>query len=531
MSAQQGGYLPNANYTPKPRAIATVGDDTVSITQKQKRFLKQSEARAKLKAEPYRSDLYDSYDPKLRKELTKLVRMVGSAFYSDDCLLILDVLSESPWRLDLLQIALDMGSQQLQQVIDRLKDDKLVVVEDDHVDRKDIVLESTLPEGQKRLKYRQYRFRVVAIDFAEVFNVVSFKLLHMRKAIEETAENEAPEHMFKCPYCGTEYSMMDAASSLLAPDGTLRCENCDEELVENTQSDEAGAVHARKLMGEIQPFVSVLETVKRMVPSGEIAMPNLEQVRHMDFRLAEDLAFAAGAEEDEDIDAMPMGELDDGDNELKVKIVETDVGRSTKRRDEPKWFEGNAAADQDRAKKVARTGNVSRPGGPRTDTHESMPVHRRESVVSKASALGVSSTAAAAPAASAAPSAVTTEASSAGQTPVRGTDEGRVSDAALRRLLVNNEVPVGAHAAVSATENGNKEGENTAKTAPSNGPSAAAASAVDGNTELEKKRKTTKVKLGGKMVPILSITEDMEGDMDEDEYEKYMDVKADLLLD
>ncbi|KAF5368934.1 hypothetical protein D9758_002913 [Tetrapyrgos nigripes] len=159
-----------------------------------------------------------------RETLRLLVQHVSRGFYEAKFTIILDQLARHPVLKD-DDLAGRMGLQpkELNKIIAVLANDCLVKV----------YRQNELKEGAQRAVGKQYYY----IDYAHFCNVVKWRIAKMRHKIDSTLRNELDNKGYICTQCKTSYSPLDVDKLMDFSLGTLVCEICRGEVIDNENAE------------------------------------------------------------------------------------------------------------------------------------------------------------------------------------------------------------------------------------------------------------------------------------------------------
>ncbi|GLB42191.1 putative TFIIE alpha subunit [Lyophyllum shimeji] len=162
--------------------------------------------------------------PEDRETLRLLVQHVSRAFYEPKYTIIMDQLARHPVLKD-DDLAGRMGLQpkELNKVIAVLHNDRLVR----------IYRQNELKEGAQRSVGKQYYY----IDYEYFCNVVKWRIAKMRHIIDSSLRNELDNKGYICPQCKQSYSPLEVDKLMDFARGTLICEICKAEVVDNENAE------------------------------------------------------------------------------------------------------------------------------------------------------------------------------------------------------------------------------------------------------------------------------------------------------
>ncbi|KAJ6890831.1 general transcription factor IIE subunit 1-like [Populus alba x Populus x berolinensis] len=100
-------------------------------------------------------------------------------------------------------------------------------------------------DGQRKFGSREddknklHTHSYCCLDYAQIYDVVRYRLHRMRKMIKDELENNNAVQQYICPSCGRRYNALDALRLISLVDEYFHCENCDGVLV--AESDKLAA--------------------------------------------------------------------------------------------------------------------------------------------------------------------------------------------------------------------------------------------------------------------------------------------------
>ncbi|XP_077215060.1 uncharacterized protein LOC143849767 isoform X2 [Tasmannia lanceolata] len=199
----------------------------------------------------------------------KLVKLVGRAFYDDItakgdnqpktgrsdnrgiAVVVLDALTKHQWvREEDLAKDLKLHSKQLRRILRFLEEEKLVTRDHRRETAKGAKMFSAAvaatgagqqigKEGEEKLKLHTHSYS--CLDYAQIYDVARYRIHRMKKKLKDELENRntIQEYICPAPDCGRRYSALDALQLISPKDEYFHCENCDGELV--AESDKLAA--------------------------------------------------------------------------------------------------------------------------------------------------------------------------------------------------------------------------------------------------------------------------------------------------
>ncbi|KAG6745846.1 hypothetical protein POTOM_050356 [Populus tomentosa] len=196
----------------------------------------------------------------------RLVKLAARAFYDDIttkgdnqpktgrsdnrgiAVVVLDALTRRQWvREEDLAKELKLHSKQLRRTLRFFEEEKLVTR--DH--RKETAKAAKMhnaavanttdghrtKEGDDKIKMHTHSY--CCLDYAQIYDVVRYRLHRMRKKLKDELEDKNTVQEYICPNCGRRYNALDALRLMSLVDEYFHCENCDGELV--AESDKLAA--------------------------------------------------------------------------------------------------------------------------------------------------------------------------------------------------------------------------------------------------------------------------------------------------
>ncbi|XP_051260359.1 general transcription factor IIE subunit 1 [Dicentrarchus labrax] len=196
--------------------------------------------------------------------LKRLAKQVVRGFYGVEHALALDVLIRNPCvrEEDMLEL-LKFDRKQLRSVLNTLKSDKFV---------KCRMRVETAPDG-KTTRHNYY-----FINYRVLVNVVKYKLDHMRRRIETDERDSTNRASFRCPYCFSTFTDLEANQLFDPMTGTFRCTFCQTEVEE----DESVCPDARTLVArfneQIEPIYALLRETEDVNLSHDLLEPEPAEI-------------------------------------------------------------------------------------------------------------------------------------------------------------------------------------------------------------------------------------------------------------
>ncbi|XP_059640748.1 uncharacterized protein LOC132282925 [Cornus florida] len=197
----------------------------------------------------------------------RLVKLAARAFYDDIttkgdnqpktgrsdnrgiAVVVLDALTRRQWvREEDLAKDLKLHSKQLRRTLRFFEEEKLVTRDHRKETAKGAKIYSaavaatadghpTGREGEEKIKLHTHSY--CCLDYAQIYDVVRYRLHRMRKKLKDELENKNTVQEYICPGCGKRYTALDALRLISPDDEYFHCESCNGELV--AESDKLAA--------------------------------------------------------------------------------------------------------------------------------------------------------------------------------------------------------------------------------------------------------------------------------------------------
>lgn len=197
----------------------------------------------------------------------RLVKLAARAFYDDVTMkgdnqprtgrsdnrgmavVILDALTRRQWvREEDLAKDLKLHSKQLRRTLRFFEEEKLVTRDHRKETAKGAKMfsaavaatgdgQQTGKEGEEKIKLHTHSY--CSLDYAQIYDVVRYRLHRMKKKLKDELENRNTIQEYICPDCGRRYNAYDALRLISPEDGNFHCENCNGEVV--AESDKLAA--------------------------------------------------------------------------------------------------------------------------------------------------------------------------------------------------------------------------------------------------------------------------------------------------
>ncbi|KAK9091152.1 hypothetical protein Sjap_024329 [Stephania japonica] len=199
--------------------------------------------------------------------IVSLVKLAARAFYDDVttkgdnqpktgrsdnrgmAVVVLDALTRRQWvREEDLAKDLKLHSKQLRRTLRYFEEEKLVTRDHRKETAKGARIfsaavaatgdgQSSGKDGEEKLKLHTHSY--CCLDYAQIYDVVRYRLHRMRKKLKDELENRNTVQEYVCPNCNRRYTAFDALQLISPDDESFRCESCRAELV--AESDKRAA--------------------------------------------------------------------------------------------------------------------------------------------------------------------------------------------------------------------------------------------------------------------------------------------------
>ncbi|OAY83516.1 General transcription factor IIE subunit 1 [Ananas comosus] len=196
----------------------------------------------------------------------RLVRLAARAFYDDITMkgenqpktgrgdnrgiavVVLDALTKRQWvREEDLAKSLRLHSKQLRRTLRFFEEEKLITRDHRKESAKGAKIYSAaaaaaidgqvVKEGDEKIKMHTHSY--CCLDYAQIFDVVRYRMHRMKKKLKDELDSRNTIQQYICPNCGRRYSAFDALQLISYTDEYFHCENCNGELV--AESDKLAA--------------------------------------------------------------------------------------------------------------------------------------------------------------------------------------------------------------------------------------------------------------------------------------------------
>ncbi|PKI43891.1 general transcription factor IIE subunit 1-like [Punica granatum] len=199
----------------------------------------------------------------------RLVKLAARAFYDDIstkgdnqpktgrsdnrgiAVVVLDALTRRQWvREEDLAKDLKLHTKQLRRTIRFFEEEKLIAREHRRETAKGAKIFSAAvaatadghhtKEGEEKVKLHTHSY--CCLDYAQIYDVVRYRLHRMRKKLKDELENKNTVQEYICPNCSRRYTALDALRLISPDDEYFHCENCNGKL--EAESDKIAAQEA-----------------------------------------------------------------------------------------------------------------------------------------------------------------------------------------------------------------------------------------------------------------------------------------------
>lgn len=162
---------------------------------------------------------------------------------------VLDALTRRQWvREEDLAKALKLHSKQLRRTLRFFEEEKLVTRDHRKETAKGAKVYSAAvaatadgqpltKEGEEKMKLHTHSY--CCLDYAQIYDVVRYRIHRMKKKLKDELDSRNTIQEYICPNCGRRFSAFDALQLWSQNDEYFHCENCNSELV--AESDKLAA--------------------------------------------------------------------------------------------------------------------------------------------------------------------------------------------------------------------------------------------------------------------------------------------------
>ncbi|CAI9113637.1 OLC1v1014276C1 [Oldenlandia corymbosa var. corymbosa] len=194
----------------------------------------------------------------------RLVKLAARAFYDDDittkgenqpkigrsdnrgiAVVVLDALTRRQWvREEDLAKVLKLHSKQLRRTLRFLEEEKMITRDHRKETAKGVKIYNAAVaatadgrhsgrEGDDKIKLHTHSY--CCLDYAQIYDVVRYRLHRMRKMLKDELDNKNTVQEYSCPNCRRRYTALDACRLVSMEDDYFHCENCNGELVAESE--------------------------------------------------------------------------------------------------------------------------------------------------------------------------------------------------------------------------------------------------------------------------------------------------------
>ncbi|XP_068602736.1 general transcription factor IIE subunit 1 [Brachionichthys hirsutus] len=191
--------------------------------------------------------------------LKRLAKQIVRGFYGVEHALALDVLIRNPCvrEEDMLEL-LKFDRKQLRAVLNTMKADKFV---------KCRMRVETAPDGKTT------RHNFYFINYRVLVNVVKYKLDHMRRRIETDERDSTNRASFRCPFCFSTFTDLEANQLFDLMTGTFRCTFCQTEVEEDESVCPDARTQVARFNEQIEPIYALLRETEDVNLSHDLLEP------------------------------------------------------------------------------------------------------------------------------------------------------------------------------------------------------------------------------------------------------------------
>ncbi|ERN15868.1 transcription initiation factor IIE subunit alpha isoform X1 [Amborella trichopoda] len=212
----------------------------------------------------------------------RLVKLAARAFYDDIstkgdnqpktgrsdnrgmAVVVLDALTRRQWvKEEDLAKDLKLHSKQLRRTLRFFEEEKLVMRDHRRETAKGAkVYNAALAatgdgqlNGNSEEKMKMHTHSYCCLDYAQIYDIVRYRIHRMKKKLKDDMEDKNTIQKYECPNCKRKYSALDALQLISMHDESFHCENCNAELVAESDKKAAeemgdGDDNARRRMRE-----------------------------------------------------------------------------------------------------------------------------------------------------------------------------------------------------------------------------------------------------------------------------------------
>jgi transcription initiation factor TFIIE subunit alpha len=189
------------------------------------------------------------------ESLAELAKVTVRLFYEDRYAIVMDLFTrELVFRDDVLSYRLKMNAKELNKILAKLKEDRLLRVE--------VRFEKAISFDSGKPLTKSFYY----LDYKQLVDVVKYKMYKIRKSFEDSMKNVGNQIGFSCAKCTKVYSPLEVQSMLNPATFLFNCELCDTELVEwqNTRIKDGPQEAHTRLMEQCLPLITLLKRTESL---------------------------------------------------------------------------------------------------------------------------------------------------------------------------------------------------------------------------------------------------------------------------
>ncbi|KAG0050448.1 hypothetical protein BGZ83_004797 [Gryganskiella cystojenkinii] len=186
--------------------------------------------------------------------LDQLVYRVARAFYEPKYIVVMDVINKQKQvRDEELALTLKLNRREIHKICGKLKEDRLI---------KDLTKMEARKPDQRQIPNTYYY-----LDYKLFVDVVKYKIHKMRVELDVITSNQEVESAgFKCPACEKTYAMVEVTHTADLTSGAFKCPDDGYELEEEkVEEGDQGQELKTKLRENIKPIVDLLKLSDNIV--------------------------------------------------------------------------------------------------------------------------------------------------------------------------------------------------------------------------------------------------------------------------
>eukprot|EP00053_Salpingoeca_punica_P010128 m.91280 g.91280 ORF g.91280 m.91280 type:complete len:432 (-) comp15294_c0_seq3:302-1597(-) len=218
--------------------------------------------------------------------MQRLLRMVARGFYPASVAVALDIIiKERCVKENDLAALLQFDRKELVTTLATLHKDRLAKFRE-QADPNEVQVQ-TDPNDRKPPQQYNYWF----VDWKECFEAIRYRMMKMRKQVEDSTKYAANPKSYMCNECGKTYGDLDVAKLVDYTTGVLRCEDpyCAAELVKDDSGAKAAVQNSRdkmaKLNSQLTPLDKLVLECKNVVlheslRNPDISVKNLQSMKN-----------------------------------------------------------------------------------------------------------------------------------------------------------------------------------------------------------------------------------------------------------